>query len=122
MSDIGVILVKIWEISKSAVFNLPLIVPVLDIALVVIVFSFVKGIDLSEVISNGSNVIGNYVNHNPDVHIMSSLDEFLERSLITEVTVDLFPVTSPVAVITTIEVVNNWRNPNSVKTEVFNVL
>jgi hypothetical protein len=45
LSNPVVFLVKIWEVSKSAVLNLPLVAPVLDVTLGVVVVSRVEWVD-----------------------------------------------------------------------------
>jgi hypothetical protein len=45
LSNPLVLLVKIWEVSKSAVLNLPLVTPVLDVTLIVVVVSRIEWLD-----------------------------------------------------------------------------
>jgi hypothetical protein len=45
LSDPTILLVQIWEVSKSAVLNLPLVVPVLDVTLVVVMVRRVEWVD-----------------------------------------------------------------------------
>jgi len=67
-------------------------------------------------------MVGNYVNHHPNIHGVGSVYKLLERSLITEVGINALPVSSPVAVIATISVVNDRRYPNSIKPEILDIL
>lgn len=78
LSDVRVFLGQIWQISKSAVLNLLLVVPVLDLAVVVIVFSLVQGIDLGEIHTDGAYMVGYDVDHHPDAFGVSSVNEVLQ--------------------------------------------
>jgi len=49
LSDPAVLLVQIWKISKSAVFNLPLVAPVLDLTIIMVMLRMIVGIDLAEI-------------------------------------------------------------------------
>jgi hypothetical protein len=98
-SDIIVFLIEIRKISKTAVFDLTLVLPVSDVTFVVIVLGLVQGVDLGVVFVDWCNMVSNNINHDVHAFIMSSLDEGLEVILRTEVRVDLLPVGSPVTVI-----------------------
>jgi hypothetical protein len=67
-------------------------------------------------------MVGNYVNHHPNIHGVGSVYKLLERSLITEVGINALPVSSPVAVIATVSVVNDRRYPNGIEPEILNIL
>lgn len=85
LSDVGIVLVKIWQVSESAIFNVTWVTPVGDLAVRVVVFGLVEWIDSREVHTDWSNVVGNNVNHDPDVLLVSSLDQVLEVILTSEV-------------------------------------
>ncbi len=68
LANVGVALVKIRKASESAVFNLPLIVPVVDVTIRVVVLSTVQRIDSRVVALDGCDVIGENVKHYPDAH------------------------------------------------------
>jgi hypothetical protein len=53
---------------------------------------------------------------------VGGVNQVLKGSLITEVLIQLLPVASPVPVVASIEVVHHWRDPNSIESEVFDVL
>lgn len=78
LSDVRVFLSQIWQISKSAVLNLLLVVPVRDLAVVMIVFSLVQGVDLREIHTNGAYMVGYDVDHHPDAFGVSSVNEVLQ--------------------------------------------
>ena len=84
--------------------------------------SLVQGVDLAEIITNWGGVVGNDVNH--DVHSLSvgSVDEVLEVLLGSKVGVDLLPVSGPVAVVSSIKVVNDGGDPNGVEAHALNVV
>jgi len=121
-SDVGVILVEIWEVSKSAVLDLPLVVPVCDITSVVVVLSLVEWVNLAEVHANWGNVVGDNIDHDVHVFIVSSFDEVLKILVGTEVIVGLLPIGGPVSVITITVVINDWRDPDGVETHTLNVI
>lgn len=80
---------------------MPLVVPVINVTAGMVMFWSVEGIDCGEIISYRPNMVGYHVYHDPNTHGMSSIHKSLKSSLISEVRVHLFPVTSPVTVIAT---------------------
>jgi len=88
----------------------------------VVVLRSIQGVDLGEVLSNGSNVVSNDVNHHPNILGMGSLNQVVEVILRAEVIVDLLPVAGPVAVVTRVQVINDWRDPDSIETHTLNVI
>lgn len=121
-SDVIVILVEIWEVSKSAVLDLSLVAPVCDLAIIVIVLSLVERVDFAEVHTNWGNVVGDNIDHDVHVLIVSSFDEVLEILVRTEMIVGLLPIGSPVSVISITIVVNNWGDPDGVETHTLDVI
>ena len=115
LSDPLVFLVKIWEVSKSAVLNLLLVTPILDITLIVIMISRIEWLDRTEVHTNWGNVIGNHINHNKDTFVMSSLNHVLKILVGSEVIIGSSPVSSPVPVVTWLLVIDDWRDPDSIE-------
>lgn len=69
----GVALVEVGEACEAAVLDLPLIVPVVDVAVSVIVLSSIEGVDLAVVVLDWCDVISNDVNHDPDSHGVCSV-------------------------------------------------
>ena len=67
-------------------------------------------------------MVGDDVDHDPNAHGVCSINHLLQRVFISEVRVDSLPVSCRVPVIPLICVVNDWRNPNSIEAEVFNIL
>lgn len=119
---VGVALVQVGEASESAVLNLPLVVPVVDVAVVVVVLSLVERVDITIVVLDRSNVVGDNVDHDPDALAVCVVDHSLELLLISEVGVYFLPVCGPVTMVTSSEVVNNGRDPDGVEAEVLDVL
>lgn len=99
-----------------------LVAPVLDLAVVVIVLRLVQGINLGEIHSDGAYVVGDDVDHHPNSSGVSSIDELLQVALGAEVFVDFLPVGSPVAVVATIQVFDDWRNPDGVESHALDVV
>lgn len=114
-SDICVVLIQIGQVSQAAVLNVTLVIPVGDLAVGVVVYCLVVGGDLSVVSTDRSHVIGNNINHNPDSFGVGGVNEVFKLLSSAEVRVDLVPVFSPVAMVSTRRVSHNRRNPNSVK-------
>lgn len=102
----GVALVEIGKACETAVLDLPLIVPIVDVAVSVIVLRSVEGGDLAVVVLDGCDVIADDVDHDPDAHVVSSVHEVLECLLPTEVIIDFLPVASPVPVISIVQVID----------------
>jgi hypothetical protein len=122
LSNIRVVLVEIWQVSESAVLNITCVIPVGDLAVRVVVIRLVEWIDSREVHTNWSDVVGNNVNHDPDVLLVSSLDQVLQIILTSKVRVDLLPVGSPVSVISTVDVVDDWGDPNGIESHTLDVV
>jgi len=70
-------LVKIGKVGKAAILNILLVVPVSDLAVIVVVVSRVVGSYLSEIGADRGDVVSNNVDHYPDALIVSSRDEIL---------------------------------------------
>ena len=67
-------------------------------------------------------MISDDIDHNPDIHVVSSFNESLETVLTTEMIINFIPVSSPVAVESIVSVVDDWRDPDCVKSQVLNIL
>lgn len=67
----------------------------------------VEWVDRAEVIADWSNMIGDNIDHDVDVAIVTGLDQVLEIVLGSEVAVQLLPVTSPIAVVALVQVVDH---------------
>ena len=72
-----VFMVDIGQTGETAVLDRPLVIPV-DIAVAVVVLGLVKRVDLAEVITDGSRMVGDHIDHNPDVLFVGGVDESLE--------------------------------------------
>ena len=77
-SDPVVFLIKIWEVDKSTVLNLPLISPVIDGAISVIMIWRVEWLDRAEIVSNWGNMVGDNIDHDVDALIVAGFDKVLE--------------------------------------------
>ena len=106
LSNVAVVLIKIGEASETAVLYGVLVTPV-DIAIVVIVLSLVQGVKLIEIVSDGAGVVGDDVDHHPDVFVVGGRDEGLQIIGTTEVAVEVLPIASPVSVVSPIDVVDD---------------
>ena len=121
-SDVLIILVEIWEVSESAVLNLTLVVPVLDLASIVVMLVVVEWVDLGEVHADWGNVVGDNIDHDVHAFIVGSFDEVLKIISRTEVIVSLLPIGSPVTVITITVVINDWGDPDGVEAHTLDVV
>ena len=111
VSNVRVLLVQVGETSESAVFNRVLVAPV-DVTVGVVVLRVVHGVDLTEIVSDRCNVVGNDVDHDRNALVVGSLNKSLEIILSSEMRVDLLPVFAPVAMVSisergSFEVVNH---------------
>jgi hypothetical protein len=114
-------LVEVGKVSKTTVFNLALIVPVLDLTGGVVVASLVEGVDLAEVTADRCDVVGDNVNHNPDalgVGCFNKVFKFLGGS---KVGVNAFPVFCPVTMVSSGGIFYDGTNPDSVESHTFNI-
>ena len=87
--------------------DLPLVVPVVDVARVVVVVWLVHRIDLGKVHANRGDMVGDYIDHDPDSHRVSRIDQLLQGINCTKVRVDHFPVSEPVSVVSIVQVVDH---------------
>ena len=120
-SHIAVPLVQIGEVSKTTVFDRVLVVPV-DVALRVVVLAVVEWVDFAEIVANWSHVVGDDVDHHPDVLGVGSIYKSLEVFCSAKVLVNLFPVGGPVAVVAWLQVLDDWRDPNGVESHTLDVV
>ena len=67
----------------------------------------IEWVDRAEVIADWSNMIGDNIDHDVDVAIVTGLDQVLEIVLGSEVAVQLLPVTSPIAMVALVQVVDH---------------
>ena len=114
-SDITVFLGEIRKVSKSTVFNLVLILPVFDVTVAMVMFTVVERINLVKVITDRSYMVSNDIDHNPNSSLTTSANKVLEIVSRSKMVVELFPVASPVPMVTSIQVINNRRNPNGIE-------
>lgn len=122
LSNVGVFLFQIGEAWESAVLNLPLITPVIDITVIVVMLGLIEGGYLGIVKTYWANMVGDHVDHHPDVHIVGGLDHSLKTISSSKVVIDFIPVLSPVTMEAILSVIYNWWDPNGIKTKVFDVL
>ena len=122
LANITVALVQVWKISEAAVLNLALVVPIHDLAVTMVMFSFVKRVKLTEVVTDGAGVVGDDVDHDPNALGVCGVDESLEIALGAEVRVYSLPIASPVSMVAAINVVDDWRDPNCVEAHAFDII
>lgn len=82
----------------------------------------VEGVDLTEVMADWSDMVSNYVDHNPHIHGVGSFHKIRKRIIAAEVVVDFVPLAAVVAVVRAFSVVDNWRDPYSVESQILNIL
>jgi hypothetical protein len=106
LANIAVALVEVRETSKSTVLHGRPIIPV-DIAIAVVVLRFIQWVDSAEVVANRAYMICNNVHHDPHVLIVSGLHKIFQVIGGTKVGVCFLPVCGPVAMVATVNVVND---------------
>jgi hypothetical protein len=74
LSHPGVFLSQIRQPRQSAVFHLPLIVPVINVTSSVVMLIFVERVDLAEVRTDWGDVVGYYIYHHPHAFGMQGCD------------------------------------------------
>ena len=67
-------------------------------------------------------MVGNNIDHNIHSFIMSSVDEVLKVILWSELTVDLLPVSGPVSMVSSIEVIDNRGDPDGIEAHTSDVV
>ena len=115
LSDPWLLLVKIRQVSKSAVFYLPLVVPIVDRTVGMVMVSLVQRVDLREIFADRSDMVSYNICHYPHSHGVGSVNQVLKAGSISEVAVDLFPVHEGIAVVGVGEVIYMRGDPYSIK-------
>ena len=67
-------------------------------------------------------MVGDDINHDPHSHVVCCAYQIREGLLISKVVIDLVPVSGPVAVVASLQVVNDWRDPDGIESRILNVL
>lgn len=116
------VLVEVWKVSEAAILDLGLIVPIDDLAVGMVMFRFVEGIDLAVVSTNGTHMVSDNINHNPDSLGVGRVDEVNEVLLRAEVRVCALPIGRVVAVIAARGILDDRGNPDGVKSHTFDVV
>ena len=102
-----VVLVQIRKASEPAVLDRPLVIPV-DITLWMVVFSLIEWIDVREVgVGVVARVVGDDIQHDPDVTVMASLDQIMEIFFAAEVLIDFLPVKRTISVVVGLSIVRD---------------
>ena len=65
-------MVQVGKISETAVLNLALVIPVLNLAACMVVAGLVEGGNLAEVIADGGDVVSYNVHHHPNAFCVGS--------------------------------------------------
>ena len=120
-TDVVVVLVKIWQISQSTVFDRILIIPV-DITWAVVVRALVERVDLTIVSADWSNVVSNNIDHNPDTLFVGCRNESFEIIFGAEVLIDIFPICGPVSMVAWLFIFHDWRDPDGIETHARDVI
>lgn len=107
-TDPTISLVEIRKICESAVLNLPLIIPVVDWAVVMVVAGLVQWVNLAEIASNWSNVVGHNIYHHVDASAVAGIHEILQVLVRTEMGISFLPVSGPVTMVAWLHVVDDW--------------
>lgn len=67
-------------------------------------------------------MVSNNINHHPDVFSVASVHESLQVIFGSKSVVNVVNISCPIAVVSTIVIVNNGRYPNSIKSHVLYVI
>lgn len=89
---------------------------------VMVVLFLVERIIDAKVFIKIAHVITNDIDHDPDVSGVTSGNEVLEVLFRAEVIVQLVKVSTPVSMVTSIAIVNDWGNPDGIKAHTLNVV
>ena len=60
-------------------------------------------------------MVSNNIDHNPNSSLTAGANKVLEIVSRSKMVVELLPVASPVPMVTSIQVINNRRNPNGIE-------
>ena len=122
-SDVRVtVLIEVWQVGKAAILDLGLIAPVDDLAVGVVMFRLIEGVDLAVVSTDRADVVSDDVNHHPDTLGVGCADEVNEVLLGTKVRVCALPVGGMVAVIAAGGILNDGGNPDGVESHTLDVV
>ena len=98
-----------------------LVVIIGDIAVGMVVVFLIKRINLGEVVSNRSNVVCHNISHDPNTHGVGGIDHLLQRGLVSEESIHLFPVLEEIPVVRCIHVIDDWAYPDGIETQILDV-
>jgi len=88
-----VALVEVGETGEPAVFNLPLVVPIVDIAFCVVVLRLVKRVNIRKVtVCIVRAVVGHNIKHNPDIFCVGCGNQRVQLLLASEVFIYTLPI------------------------------
>ena len=89
----------------------------------------VEWVQLAEIITDWASVIRNDVNHDPNLFLVSCLDEGFEVLWSAEIAIQFRPVFGPVSmvaytelVVGIVDVFNDWRDPNCIEAHTLDVI
>mmetsp|Transcript_3241 Transcript_3241/g.3187 ORF Transcript_3241/g.3187 Transcript_3241/m.3187 type:complete len:233 (+) Transcript_3241:572-1270(+) len=122
LSDFRVLLFQVREAGESAVFHVFLIIPVSNLAVRMIVFSFAEGIDLIIVEAYRCHMVCHNISHDPNVPLMSSLNQILQVLGSAEVRIHFFKVCGCIPMVTVLIVFCDGRNPNGIEAQALDIV
>jgi len=130
LADERVGLIQIRKARETAVFDLGLVVPVLDVAAswtaiaIMVVFNAVEGdeITVASVLLGVTHVVTNDINHEVHATVMEGILQVDEVRKSTEVLVDSGDVLGPVSMIALVGVLDDGADPDCIKAHTLDVV
>ncbi len=89
---------------------------------VMVVLFLVERIIDTKVLIKIAHVITNNIHHNPDVSSVTGRNEIFEILLGSKVIVQLVKISTPVTMVTSIAIVDDWGDPDCIKAHTLNVV
>lgn len=122
LPNISIVLIEVWKSSQPAIFNLKLVVPVIDVTVGMIVVLLVERVDSGKVVANWADMVGNYIHHDPNSHRMSRVNQVFQCVFVSEIAIHFFEVAGPIAMVAVIYVLYKRSNPNCIEPQVLYIL
>ena len=121
-SNPRIILVEIRKIRKTTVLNIIGVIPIRNLAFLMVVGTIVEGSYQMILFINISNMVSYHIYHDPNVLFMRSFNQINKVLLNSKVRIDIIPVKCGISMIIVAIVFHNRRYPNCVESKTRNII
>jgi len=130
LTDEGVGLIEIRKARETTMFNLRLVIPMLDVAASRTALTIMIVIDTVErdefiipsILLGVTHMISNNIDHKVHITILEGIVEADEITQSAKILINSSDILSPIAMITLISVLDDRANPDSIKAHTLNIV